>query len=96
MMMKKCGPWMIAEILVVVGALNWGLLGAFKFNLVNTLLGSWPMAERVVYVLVGLAALVMIAHMFGMCKKCCGGSCKGGSCKGGSCSGDHSSEQASQ
>ena len=34
MMMKKCGPWMIA-VLVVVGALNWGLLGA-KFNLVNT------------------------------------------------------------
>lgn len=94
MMMKKCTPGMIAEILVIVGALNWGLLGAFEFNLVTALLGSWPTVERVVYVLVGLAAIVMLAHMFRMCKKCCGAACEGGSCKGGSCSGDSASSEA--
>ncbi len=84
MMMKKCSVGMVAWVLVIVGALNWGLIGGFHFNLVNTLLGSWPMVERIVYILVGVGAIVDIAHMMGMCKKCCGmgGSCKGGSCKG--------------
>lgn len=50
----------IAFILVVVGGLNWGLLGAFDFNLVSKLLGSWPIVEKVVYILVGLATLVLI------------------------------------
>lgn len=93
-MMKKCSVGMVAFVLVIVGALNWGLVGAFQFNLVNTLLGMWPMVERIVYVLVGLAAIVEILHMMGKCKKCCeggackSGSCKGGACKGGSCSGE--------
>jgi uncharacterized membrane protein YuzA (DUF378 family) len=91
MMMKKCGVLgTIAEVLVIVGALNWGLVGAFDFNLVTALLGSWPMVVRVVYVLVGLGAIVMAAHLFGMCKSCCGASCKGGSCSGDSASGEAS------
>lgn len=63
----SCGIHKIAIILVIVGALNWGLVGAFEFNLVETLLGAWPVVMRVVYVLVGLSALAML----GMCK------CKG-------------------
>lgn len=61
---KCCGVHKLAGLLVVVGALNWGLVGAFDFNLVNTLLGSWPVVERVVYILVGVSALAML----GMCK----------------------------
>jgi len=45
---------MVAFLLLVVGGLNWGLVGLFNFNLVTMLLGSMPMVERVVYILVGL------------------------------------------
>lgn len=46
-----------AKVLVLVGALNWGLVGVLNFNLVETLLGSWPMLVTLVYALVGLSAL---------------------------------------
>lgn len=63
-----CMGHKISWLLVIVGALNWGLVGAFQFNLVNRLLGSWSMVERVVYVLVGLAAIMMVVGC--KCKKC--------------------------
>jgi uncharacterized membrane protein YuzA (DUF378 family) len=47
----------LAAVLVVVGALNWGLVGAFNFDLVATLFGEGAMLSRLVYVLVGLAGL---------------------------------------
>jgi uncharacterized membrane protein YuzA (DUF378 family) len=50
----------IAYILVIIGAVNWGLLGAFKFNVVNVVLGSIPILETIVYVLVGIAGLYLI------------------------------------
>jgi len=51
--------------LVVVGALNWGLVGlgalmGFDWNLVSMVLGSWPTLESVVYVLVGASGLWML------------------------------------
>jgi len=54
----------ISKILVIIGALNWGLVGIGAFlgrnlNEVNLLLGSSAQAENAVYVLVGLAALVV-------------------------------------
>jgi uncharacterized membrane protein YuzA (DUF378 family) len=58
---------------VLVGALNWGLVGGFGFNLVNSLLGSMPAVEKVVYTLVGLSAVMML--FTGKCKKCGRGSC---------------------
>lgn len=81
MMKKMCPVHMIAYVLVVVGALNWGLVGFFKFNLVNAILGGVPTIERVVYMLVGLAALMML--LVCKCKKC-GGCCKD-DVKGASC-----------
>ncbi len=71
----KCVPAMIAKILVIVGGLNWGLVGVGmlmnsmnSWNLVNMLFGTMPMIEAIVYVLVGVSAVVMI---FGCkCKKC--------------------------
>ncbi|ADU37233.1 DUF378 domain-containing protein [Variovorax paradoxus] len=47
----------IALILMIVGAINWGLVGAFGFDLVAALFGEMSMASRIVYVLVGLAGL---------------------------------------
>lgn len=61
--------------LVVIGGLNWGLVGLGNLlgkdlNVVHMLLGAWPMAENIVYVLVGLAALAMGAMFFIKCKEC--------------------------
>lgn len=47
----------IALILVLVGALNWGLVGAFKFDLVATIFGSMSIVSRIVYSLVGISAI---------------------------------------
>ena len=59
--MKKMGTmeW-IALILVVVGALNWGLVGALDFDLVATLFGDMSTVSRIVYVLVGLSGLYLL------------------------------------
>ena len=51
----------IAMILMIVGGINWGLVGAFNFDLVATLFGQMSTLSRIVYVLVGLAALYGIA-----------------------------------
>ena len=47
----------IAIVLLIVGAINWGLVGAFRINLVDRLLGKGSGLSRAVYVLVGIAAL---------------------------------------
>ena len=50
----------LALVLVIVGGLNWGLVGAFDFNLVDTIFGEGSAISRVVYVLVGLSAVYLI------------------------------------
>ncbi len=47
----------LAFILLIIGGLNWGLVGALNFDLVAMLLGDMTVAAKVVYVLVGLSAL---------------------------------------
>lgn len=57
----------IAWVLVIVGALNWGLVGInMEWNVVNMLVGAWPIVLKIVYLLVGLSALVLL---FGLGKK---------------------------
>ena len=51
---------MLAYLLVVVGGLNWGLVGLLELNVVEMLLGSVPTAVQVVYVLVGVSAVWML------------------------------------
>jgi len=63
--MMKVIDW-VAMVLVIVGGLNWGLVGAMNYNLVESLLGSWPLVVKIVYDLVGLAALYSIYAMFMM------------------------------
>ncbi len=59
----------VASILVVVGALNWGLVGFFQFNLVAAILGDMTFLARVVYGLVGIAAVYMIVFAIKIKKK---------------------------
>ena len=60
---------MVTFILLVVGGLNWGL-AALGFNLVEMLLGSWPMVVKVIYLLVGLSAIYEIVNHKASCKMC--------------------------
>lgn len=48
----------ISYILVIIGALNWGLVGLFNINLVALLFGEMTVLARIVYALVGLAAII--------------------------------------
>lgn len=50
----------LALILTIIGGLNWGLVGAFNFDLVAFLFGYMSALSRVVYILVGLSAIAMI------------------------------------
>ncbi len=50
----------VAIVLSVIGAINWGLVGLFDFNLVSALFGPMSTLSRVVYVLVGLAGLYLL------------------------------------
>ena len=51
------GSYWFALILLVIGGLNWLLVGAFNFDLVAAIFGEMSPASRVVYVLVGIAAI---------------------------------------
>ena len=66
---------MIAFILVMIGALNWGIIGlgtiaGFNGDIVKMLLGSWPTIEAAVYILVGLSAIFLMATHKKECSMC--------------------------
>jgi hypothetical protein len=72
-----CTVSFIAKILLIIGGVNWGLVGIGMlmnkdWNVVNMLLGSWPIVEAIVYILVGVAA---VCKIFGCCCKKCKDSC---------------------
>lgn len=62
--MKMSPLQWVVLILVVVGGLNWGLVGLFDFDLVAALFGEMTTISRVVYSLVGVSALVMLVMAF--------------------------------
>ena len=51
----------IALTLVIIGALNWLLVGVFEFNLVDAIFGSLSVLTRIIYIIVGIAGLWSIA-----------------------------------
>jgi uncharacterized protein len=59
--MKYIVKW-IAWVLVVIGGLNWGLIGLLNFDLVAAIFGTMTMASRIVYTLVGISAIVLICY----------------------------------
>ena len=52
----------VALILTIIGALNWGLVGFFGFNLVSFIFGDMSILARIVYALVGLSG-VLVAYV---------------------------------
>lgn len=54
----------ISYILVIIGALNWGLVGLFNFDLVALIFGDMSLLARIVYIAVGVSAIVSIATTF--------------------------------
>ena len=55
----------LASALVLAGALNWGLIGLFAFDLVAELLGAMTLPSRIIYTLVGAAAMWQLLPLFG-------------------------------
>jgi len=51
----------IALALLIIGGLNWGLVGAFNFDLVATIFGEMSVLSRIVYIIVGICALYNIS-----------------------------------
>lgn len=68
--MNKLNPvdW-LALVLVIVGGLNWGLVGILNFDLVATIFGDMSALSRIVYSLVGLSAIYLAATSMKLTKK---------------------------
>lgn len=60
----------ITFTLVLVGALNWGLVGLLDFNLVDMILGAGSTLSKIVYILVGASAVYVGATHMKDCKIC--------------------------
>jgi len=54
----------IALILVIIGAINWGLVEIFNFNLVDAIFGAMSVISRIIYILVGISGLWAIKLLF--------------------------------
>ena len=72
---RSCTLSTIAKILVIIGGINWGLIGLGMllgsitgWNVIYMLLGSVPVVEAIVYVLVGISAVMLIFNC--KCGKC--------------------------
>lgn len=54
----------IALILIIIGAINWGLIGFFNFDLVAAIFGNMSIISRIIYALVGISGLWGIKLLF--------------------------------
>lgn len=95
---QKCSWGSVSMIFVLIGGVNWGLIGVGGFigsnlNVINLIFGGAPVIEWIIYILVGLAALKLILGC--SCKACKGGAC-GAGCSGcGNCeSSEHKSHES--
>lgn len=61
---------MVAFVLVIVGGLNWGLIGLFDLNVVTILFGNMSFVENLVYILVGVSALYLLITHKNDCMEC--------------------------
>ena len=65
--MKKCPICKIAALLAGIGALNWGLVALFNFNLVTRFLGDATTATKAAYIVVGISGLMVLLSFFNLC-----------------------------
>ncbi len=54
----------IALIFTIIGAINWGLIGLFNFNLVETVFKTMPIIQTIIYIIVGICGLINIGIYF--------------------------------
>jgi uncharacterized membrane protein YuzA (DUF378 family) len=63
--MARLSAWdWVALVLLVIGGLNWGLVGLFAFDLVAAIFGTMSVLSRIIYVLVGLSAIWIAIEAF--------------------------------
>lgn len=58
--MPAIKPYGLSKLLVIIGALNWGLVGILNFDLVAAIFGKKSIISKIIYVLVGLAGIYLI------------------------------------
>lgn len=66
----------IAWVLLIIGGINWGLVGAFDMDLVSRIFGAGSVLSRVIFIVVGLSALYGIYYKWQCCQNDHNGSCK--------------------
>ena len=54
----------VALIFTIIGAINWGLIGIFDFNLVSAIFGEASVLSRLIYTIVGITGLINIGLLF--------------------------------
>ena len=54
----------VALIFTIIGAINWGLIGIFDFNLVSAIFGEASVLSRIIYTIVGITGLINIGLLF--------------------------------
>ncbi len=54
----------VALVFTIIGAINWGLIGIFDFDLVATIFGDMTLMSRIIYTIVGIAGLINIGLLF--------------------------------
>ena len=59
----------IALVFTIIGALVWGMIGLFDFNLVETLFGNDYIVARIIYIIVGVCGLINIGLLFNHIEK---------------------------
>ncbi|MBS0634045.1 MAG: DUF378 domain-containing protein [Verrucomicrobia bacterium] len=69
MFKHACVLCKIVLALVVIGALNWGMIGIFGINVVQAIFGM-GVVSNIIYGLVGLSGLALLVHFFKGCKSC--------------------------
>ncbi len=60
---------LVSIVLVIVGGLNWGLVGVLDFDLVATLFGEMSSLSRIVYALVGVSAIYLATQVMNLARK---------------------------
>ena len=71
----SCAVCKIVGLLVGLGALNWGLVAFFQFNLVTKLLGDMTGPAKALYGLIGIAGALKLISLVKCCPACSKGSC---------------------
>ena len=54
----------VALVFTIIGAINWGLIGIFDFNLVSAIFGEASVLSRIIYTIVGITGLINIGLLF--------------------------------